>query len=74
MPTINKRFLFQLVLVIAVLVGSLFGVHAVQARRIPDALKRMADRAADQGKSDAAIHFLKQYLEFVPTASDSRSC
>ncbi len=72
MPTINKRFLFQLVLVIAVLVGSLFGVHAVQARRIPDALKRMADRAADQGKSDAAIHFLKQYLEFVPTDVDAR--
>lgn len=72
MPTINKRFLLKLVLVTVAIVGGLFGVHAVQARRIPDALKRMADRAADQGKSDAAIHFLRQYLEFRPADVDAR--
>ncbi len=72
MPTINKSFLLKLVLTTALLVGSLFAVHAVQARRIPDALKRMADRSAEQGKSDAAIHFLRQYLEFAPNDVDAR--
>jgi tetratricopeptide (TPR) repeat protein len=66
MPTINKRFLLKLVLVAAVLTGALFGVHAVQAHRIPDALRRQADRAADAGKPDAAAHYLRQYLEFAP--------
>lgn len=64
MPTINKSFLLKLVLVFAALTAALFGVHAVQADRIPDALKQQADRAAENGKSDVAIHYLRQYLEF----------
>lgn len=66
MPTINKRFLLKLVLVVAALTGVLFGVHVVQAGRIPAALRRQADRAADGGKHDVAIHYLRQYLEFEP--------
>ncbi|HYH66917.1 MAG TPA: tetratricopeptide repeat protein [Urbifossiella sp.] len=67
MPTINRRFLLKLVLVVLGLGGSLAAAHALQARRIPDALRRQADRSADAGKSDAAIHYLRQYLEFEPT-------
>ena len=66
MPTIDKRFLLKLVLAALVSAGFLFGAHALQARRIPDALKRQADRAADAGKGDAAVHYLRQYLEFMP--------
>ncbi|MBA4066444.1 MAG: hypothetical protein C0501_22570 [Isosphaera sp.] len=72
MPTINKRFLLKLVLIALVLTGALFGVHAVQAHRIPQALLRQADRAADAGKPDAAAHYLRQYLEFAPDDVDAQ--
>ena len=49
MPTINKRFLFKLFLVLFVCIGAIFGVHAVQSRRIPAALKLQSERAADMG-------------------------
>lgn len=70
MPTINKRFLFKLFLVVAALAGTVFTVHAVQADRIPAALKSQAERAADAGKVDTAIHYLRQYLEFQPEDVD----
>jgi len=71
MPTINKRFLLKLLVVSGLLTGVLFGVHFVQARRIPDALLRQADRAADDGKTDTAIRYLRQYLEFRPDDVDA---
>jgi tetratricopeptide (TPR) repeat protein len=70
MPTINKRFLLKLVLVVAVLTAALFAVHAVQADRIPEALKRQAERAEDANKLDVAIHYYRQYLEFTPDDID----
>ncbi|MDB5306654.1 MAG: hypothetical protein JWO38_856 [Gemmataceae bacterium] len=66
MPTINKPFLLKVLIVVAALAGLLMGGHTLQARRIPDALKRQADRAADAGKTDSAVHYLRQYLEFEP--------
>ena len=72
MPTINKRFLLVLLLITAALAGSLVGAHTVQADRIPDALKGQADRAVEQGKPDAAVHYLRQYLEFRPDDTDAR--
>jgi tetratricopeptide (TPR) repeat protein len=66
MPTINKRFLLFLIVAVAASAGTLFGVHAVQADRIPDALKRQAERATEANKLDRAIHYYRQYLEFEP--------
>lgn len=66
MPTINKPFLLKLILAILTCSGILVGIHTIQADRIPEALKRQADRAMDAGKSDIAIHYLRQYLEFSP--------
>ena len=66
LPTINKRFLLKMLLALGLLVGTLAGVHAFQSRRIPDALRRQSARAADAGKKDAAISYLRQYLEFRP--------
>lgn len=66
MPTVNKIFLAKLLLAVALFVGILFGVHTLQARRIPDALKSQADRAVANGKLDAAMRHLRQYLEFRP--------
>jgi tetratricopeptide (TPR) repeat protein len=72
MPTIHKRFLLKLVLAAVLLAGGLVAAHTVQARRIPDALKGQADRAADAGKADAAAHYLRQYLEFRPDDTDAQ--
>ena len=72
MPTINKRFLLILILVVAAFTGVLFGVHAIQADRIPEALKRQAERNADAGKLDAAVHYFRQYLEFEPGDTESQ--
>ena len=72
LPTINKRFLFKLLLALGLVVGSLAGAHALQARRIPDALKRQSARAAEAGKKDAAISYLRQYLEFRPLDVDAQ--
>ena len=71
MPTINKRFLLLLLLGVAAFAGLLAGAHTVQARRIPAALKRQAERSADANKPDAAVHYLRQYLEFVPDDADA---
>lgn len=71
MPTINKRFLLKLILVLFASTGVLFAAHAVQARRIPAALKLQSERAADAGKNDVAIHYLRQYLEFHPDDIDA---
>lgn len=72
MPTINKPFLLKLVLVLLAFAGVLIGVHTLQARRIPDALQRQATRAADAGKLDVAVHYLRQYLEFEPDDIESQ--
>lgn len=66
LPTINKRFLLKMLLALGLLVGGLAGAHAFQARRIPDALRRQSARAVEAGKKDAAIGYLRQYLEFRP--------
>lgn len=71
MPTINKRFLLKLLLVTFGTVGVLFAAHAVQSRRIPAALKQQSERAAEAGKLDLAVHYLRQYLEFHPDDTDS---
>jgi tetratricopeptide (TPR) repeat protein len=71
MPTINKRFLLKLILVLFASTGILFAAHAVQARRIPAALKLQSERAAEAGKVDVAIHYLRQYLEFHPEDIDA---
>ncbi|MCI0703827.1 MAG: tetratricopeptide repeat protein [Planctomycetia bacterium] len=71
MPTINKRFLVKLILVLLVSSGALFGAHAVQSRRIPAALRQQAERAAEAGKLDLATHYLRQYLEFHPDDVDA---
>ena len=71
MPTINKRFLLKLLLVLFASTGVLFAAHAVQARRIPAALKLQSERAAEAGKLDVAVHYLRQYLEFHPNDVDA---
>ncbi len=72
MPTIDKRFLLKLILVLLVSSGVLVGAHAVQSRRIPTALKQQSERAAEAGKSELAIHYMRQYLEFHPNDVDSQ--
>lgn len=72
MPTINKRFLLRLVIAFLAFAAVLVGAHTVQARRIPAALKSQAERAADAGKDEVAVHYLRQYLEFHPDDVDAQ--
>ncbi len=72
MPTINKPFLLKLLLVLAAGGGLLVGANALQARRIPDALLRQAERKAEAGQFDAAAHYYRQYLEFKPADVDAQ--
>ena len=72
LPTINKKFLLKLVVVVALLAGGLVLAHTVQAGRIPDSLMAQAERAHEQAVDDpkkgySAIAYLRQYLEFRPT-------
>ncbi|MEJ5276234.1 MAG: tetratricopeptide repeat protein, partial [Thermogemmata sp.] len=64
MPTINKRFLIRLTLILLLFTGALWGLHQLQAERIPEALLTQAQRAEDEHRLDAAIHYYRQYLEF----------
>jgi tetratricopeptide (TPR) repeat protein len=66
MPTINKSVLLKLLAFVLAFATVLVGVHTVQADRIPEALKRQADRAVEIGKLDLAVRYLRQYLEFSP--------
>ncbi len=71
MPTLNTKLLLRLVVALIVLVGGLVALHQVQAGRVPDALLWQANDAAEKGKTDKAIFYLKQYLEFRPNDYDT---
>jgi tetratricopeptide (TPR) repeat protein len=70
MPTIDKRYLARLLLIVILIVGAFFGIHELQAERIPAALRRQADRDIAANKPDAAIRHLRQCLEFEPDNVD----
>lgn len=72
MPTIDKRFLLKLLIAVICGLGTLFALHAWQAQRIPEALRRQADRAVEASKPETAIRHLKQYLEFRPDDIDAQ--
>ncbi len=67
MPKINRGFLFRLMGICLVAVGSLAGLHALQEDRIATALRRQAERAEAESRWDAAIHYYHQYLELRRT-------
>lgn len=66
MPTINKRFLLKLCLVLIACASVLFGANALQTRRIPEALWSQTQRAVELDDLNSAVRYLKQYLEFRP--------
>ena len=67
MPTINKKLLLRLVLAMLVLSVGLFLVHYVQEDRATDAVRWQAERAAENGRHDKAIFYMRQYLELRPS-------
>ena len=66
MPTIRKLFLLKLVLAALVTGGALAGLHTLQAKRIPEALRAQSERAKLTENPDAAVRYLRHYLEFRP--------
>ena len=71
MPILNKMLLLRVLAAIGVLGGGLFLVHYLQADRVPRALLWHATAAAEKGKTDKAIAYMRQYLEFKPDDHDS---
>jgi tetratricopeptide (TPR) repeat protein len=66
MPILNQRLLLRVVFAAIVLVAGLVVLQRVQAVRVPDALLWQADAAAEKGKTEKAVFYLRQYLEFRP--------
>jgi tetratricopeptide (TPR) repeat protein len=73
MVSVNVRFLAKLLFGVVVVAAVVAGVHFVQQKRIPNALRAQIDRATDDGNADLAIRHLRQYLEFRPDDLDARS-
>ncbi len=71
MPTINKRFLLRLMAFVVLLGGGIFTAHYLQSDRVHRALLWQSERAAQEGKHDLAIAYLRQYLEFQPNDLDA---
>src|SRR4051812_21896909 len=71
MPILNKKLLLRLVALILVLAGGFVVLHHVQAGRVPEALLWQADAALEKGRTDKAILYLRQYLEFRPDDYDT---
>lgn len=71
MPTLNTKLLLRLIAAVIVLGGGLFGLHRAQASRVPQALIWQANNAAERGKTDKAIAYMRQYLELRPDDHDA---
>jgi tetratricopeptide (TPR) repeat protein len=71
MPTINRKLLLRLFIITIILGGGLFLLHYVQADRATDALRWQAERAAENGKLDKAILYMRMYLELRPEDHDA---
>ena len=71
MPILNKKLFLRLLAGLILLGGGLVVLHHVQAGRVPEALLWQADAALETGRSDKAIAYLRQYLQFRPDDHDT---
>jgi len=71
MPTLNTKLLLRLLAVVILFSSGLAILHQVQASRVPDSLLWQANAAAERGKMDKAIFYMRQYLEFRPDDHDT---
>lgn len=71
MLTINKKLLLRLFIGLVVLGGGLFLIHYVQSDRATDALRWQSENAAEKGKLDKAIVYMRQYLDLRPEDHDA---
>jgi cellulose synthase operon protein C len=72
MRKINTKFFVFLAILLAVLTGTVFGVHHLQAGNIAEALLWQANQAEKDGKLDRAAKYLARYLEFAREDLDER--
>lgn len=66
MIRVNGRLLLKLFVLIAFFAGGLYGLHAYQSQRIPQAMLWQVNHAIEQGKTDDAIKYMRRYLELCP--------
>jgi tetratricopeptide (TPR) repeat protein len=66
MRRINFAFAAAVLAVVAAIAGGFVGLHAVQAGRIAADIRWQAEKARDEGRTDDAIRYAAQYLEFRP--------
>src|SRR5436190_925611 len=67
MRRINFAFAAVFALVFAAAAGGFHLLHVVQYGRIADSLRWQAERARDDDRTDEAIRYANQYLEFRPS-------
>jgi tetratricopeptide (TPR) repeat protein len=72
MRRINTKFFVFLVVTLALLGGTVFGLHRLQAGNIAEALLWQASQAEKDGKLDRAARYLARYLEFARDDLDQR--
>lgn len=70
MVRVNFRLLLRLVLALTLTVGAVYGLYAYQSKRIPEAILWQANNAADLGKTDDAVKYIRRYLELKPDDYD----
>jgi tetratricopeptide (TPR) repeat protein len=73
MRKINGKLFLGLLVLAAVLTGTVFGVHQFQYDRIAQALLWQARRAEEQGQVERMALYLGRYLEFNPRDDGERA-
>jgi tetratricopeptide (TPR) repeat protein len=73
MRQLNVKLVLGLLGGTMVLALGLFGIHALQAGRIAQALLWQAHHARDEGQTDKAVTYWQRYLEFAPNDVEERA-
>ncbi|WP_020473845.1 tetratricopeptide repeat protein [Zavarzinella formosa] len=66
MVRVNFRMLFRLIVLVAATGGGIYALYAYQSQRIPEAMLWQANNAAELGKTDDAMKYMRRYLELRP--------
>jgi tetratricopeptide (TPR) repeat protein len=73
MRKLNGKFLCYLLVSCAVLGGGVALAHALQVKRIPQALLKQAQRAEDDNEPARVVSYLDRYLSFQPNDARQRA-
>jgi tetratricopeptide (TPR) repeat protein len=70
---VNVKFLGFLVLTVVLLGGGVHLVHALQVRSNASGLRRQAELAQEEGRTQDAIRYLERFLGYVPDDAEAQA-